>query len=88
MKMNKLKHSLIIILILCSTSLLAQNIDSATTSDSPQITQIKPDNKLNSFSRPRHHAFLPRKSTVISLERFQENIDLDEKLKKSNEMLY
>jgi len=35
-----------------------------------------------------HHKCMARRRTVLSLERFQENIDLDKKLKTSNEMLY
>lgn len=80
MKYKKIIRFLLLILIVLAIVLaFAQN----TT---PQIDY------QNSFSasvmRPRHHACMARRETVISMDRFQEGLDLDKKIKNSNKLLY
>ena len=88
---NKLPLALIIIFLLTVAVLIAQIPAQVTPPPSqpalnPQ-TAVKPLLKRD-ISKPSHHNCMARKLTVLSLERFQENIDLDKKLKTSNEMLY
>ncbi len=89
--MNKKLQLLLILIILAITiALIAQNtIEPVIPARPSSVTQesIKPLPPRD-FNRPAHHFCIPRRRTVISLDRYQENIDLDQKLKTSNEMLY
>ncbi|MCF7912562.1 MAG: hypothetical protein K9M99_08545 [Candidatus Cloacimonetes bacterium] len=88
---NKLALALVIIFLLTANALIAQNPQPGTPPPAqpavnPQAA-VKPLLK-HDFSKPLHHNCMARRRTVLSLARYQENIDLDKKLKTSNEMLY
>jgi len=87
---KKLQLLTMLIIVLIATALIAQNtIEPVIPAKPSSINQesIKPL-PARDFNRPHHHFCIPRRRTVISLDRYQENIDLNQKLKTSNEMLY
>lgn len=87
---KKLQLLFTLIILLIALALIAQNTIEPAAPARPQSAaqeSIKPLPPRD-FNRPAHHFCIPRRRTVISLERYQENIDLDQKLKTSNEMLY
>ncbi|MDP8220401.1 MAG: hypothetical protein P9X26_03580 [Candidatus Stygibacter frigidus] len=86
---KKLQLILILFILVIAFALIAQNTIEVIPAKPPSITQdsIKPLLPRD-INRPGHHFCIPRRRTVISLDRYQENIDLDQKLKTSNEMLY
>lgn len=87
---NKLSKALIIIFLFTVLALSAQIPQNTPPPTQPTLNpqaSVKPLLKRDA-SQPAHHICMARKRTVLSLERFQENIDLEKKLKTSNEMLY
>jgi hypothetical protein len=88
---NKLPLILIIIILLSVAALIAQIPAQGTPPPAqPALNSqatVKPLLKRD-ISKPLHHSCMARRRTVLSLDRYQEDLDLDKKLKTSNEMLY
>jgi hypothetical protein len=88
-----MKNRLRLILIILFTAFLLIAFAQNTLPDNPlpstTPSSMTPQSSLQQDqNRPLHHSYLPRRQTVISLERFQEDIDLNKKLLESNKMLY
>ncbi len=90
MKNNLIPGCLLLFLLtvnLLTAQVIPQNPPPESKPATPTEEKLKPQLKRD-LSKPVHHSFMPRRQTVISLERFDEDIDLDSKLKTANEMLY
>lgn len=87
--MNKFQRLIYILVILCAAVFMsAQEVSipvQDTNADSVQI-ETKPLDSI--LIQPVQHAFLPRRQTIISLQKFDEEIKLDKIIKQSNRMLY
>jgi len=89
MKNKKLIIYLFIIILILSVPLIAQISNENGRSEDLQQPQnadsLNYETKLKII--PGHHVYLPRRQTVISLKRFEEEINLDKKIKQSNQLL-
>ena len=89
MKNKKLIIYLFIIFLILSIPLIAQISNEIERSENLQ--QPRNADSLNYETRlkiiPDHHMYLPRRQTIISLKRFEEEINLDKIIKQSNQLL-
>ena len=86
---NKLiKVIYLFLFLLFSSTVFAQNQVPKPISTNPAPALQNAAKPVKHLRKPRHHAIMPRRITKLQLNRFQGKIDLDDKLKKSNALLY
>ncbi|MCF7918285.1 MAG: hypothetical protein K9N06_00045 [Candidatus Cloacimonetes bacterium] len=88
MKTRFVKFLLLLILSLFWLSAAAQNQSPAIPNTNPEPLSAAAAGQTAKLIRPQHHVLMPRRQTRLQFNRFQEKIDLDDKLKKSNKLLY
>ena len=88
MKNKLIKVILMSLFLLLCSSALAQNQVPIPINTNPAPVQQNVAKPVKHLRRPQHHVIMPRRITRLQFNRFQEKVDLDDKLKKSNSLLY
>lgn len=83
---NKIKLIVLILSLILVLSLFAQ--DTASQNNENSNNRQVNNSKFDVMLKPVHHCYVPRRKTVISMEKYQETIDLDKKIRESNKLLY
>lgn len=78
----KIRYFIIAIILVIAIAVFAQNI-----TNQPSQEQNSQNNSITSY-KPSHHAEMPRRITQLKFDRFQQDVDFEDKLKKSNKLLY
>ena len=88
MKNKLIKVVLLSLFLLLCTSALTQNQVPRPINTNPAPVQQNDAKSVKHLRRPQHHVIMPRRITRLQFNRFEEKVDLDDKLKKSNSLLY
>lgn len=82
----KIRYFIIAIILVIAIAVFAQNITNQPSQE--QNNGQNSQNNIITSYKPIHHAEMPRRITQLKFDRFQQDVDFEDKLKKSNKLLY